>query len=526
MNELIAHPDVDENTSNSPLYVNMVLSDPEVILAAREYPEGRARTEFLQTALKIGVLSLRTARGVIDGDAVRKEGERLMTSLSERLNGWRDGMERQVVSSLGKYFDPNTGLFVDRVDRLVKSDGELATLMQSQVSEAQKSLSTLFQQFISENTQLLKALDPSEENALISSMKKAVDGVIQASNLQVVSQFSLDNKDGALSRFMGELTQKHGHLTDALSKKMSNVVDEFSLDKQDSALSRLVKRVEVSQYTVTSQLSLDNPESALSRMQTMLQLQHKQNIEVTNQLSKTLEIAVSQLQTRRSEAVKSTQHGLAFEEAVGHELRQIAAASGDVLEDVGTSTGIIPNSKVGDFLMTVGPEKVASGARVVWEAKASGAYDLSKTLAEADVARRNRQAGVCIFVHSERTAQPSIPVFARYGHDIVLRWNEEDPATDVWLKAAGMVATALSVRAAAHDKKDAASFKVVDGAIERIRKQIEGFEEIRKSATTSKSASEKILERGRIMEDALIAQLATIADEFEKLKLRENSVDA
>lgn len=511
------HP---QSTVATPLYVNMVLSDPEVILAAREYPDGRARTEFLQTALKIGVLSLRTARGVIDGDAVRKEGERLMTALSERLNGWRDGMERQVLSSLGTYFDPKTGLFIDRVERLVKSDGELATLMQSQVTDAQRTLSNLFESFIKENTQLLQALDPSEENQLIGSMKKAVDGVIQAANLQVVSQFSLDNKDGALTRFLGELTSKHGDLTEALSKKMSNVVEEFSLDKADSALSRLVKRVEISQSTVTSQLSLDNPESALSRMQLMLQEQHKQTIEVTNQLSETLKIAVSQLQTRRTEAAKSTQHGLDFEQAVGHELRQIAAASGDVLEDVGTSTGIIPNNKVGDFLQTVGPEKAASGARIVWEAKASAAYDLAKTLAEADVARRNRQAGVCIFVHSEETATPSIPTFARYGMDLVLRWNESDPSTDVWLKAAAMVATALSVRAASHDKKDAASFKVVDGAIERIRKQIEGFEEIRKSATTSKSAAEKILERGRIMEETLVSQVTTIVDEFDKLKAR------
>lgn len=509
-----------ESTATTPLYVNMVLSDPEVVLAAREYPDGRARTEFLQTALKIGVLSLRTARGVIDGDAVRKEGERLMTALSERLNGWRDGMERQVLSSLGTYFDPKTGLFVDRVERLVKSDGELATLMQTQVMDAQKSLSGLFDQFIKDNTQLLQALDPSEENQLIGAMKKAVDGVMQAANLQVVSQFSLDNKDGALSRFLGELTSKHGDLTEALSKKMTNVVDEFSLDKPESALSRLVKRVENSQNTVTSQLSLDNPESALSRMQTMLQDHHKQTLDVTNQLSETLKVAVSQLQTRRAEAAKSTQHGLDFEEAIGHEIRQIAASSGDVVEDVGTSTGIIPNSKVGDFVMTVGPEKAASGARIVWEAKASAAYDLAKTLAEADVARRNRQAGVCIFVHSEATAQPSIPTFARYGLDLVLRWNESDPATDVWLKAATMVATALSVRAASHDKKDAASFKVVDAAIERIRKQIDGFDEIRKSATSSKSAAEKILERGRIMEEALVAQVGTIAEEFEKLKAR------
>ena len=119
--------------SQEPFYVNLVISDPEVILAAREYPEGRARTDFLLTALKIGVLSLRAARGVVDGDAIRKEGENLMTQLSERLDGWRANMEQGVTANLTRYFDPKDGMFTDRVNRLVHNDGELATVMRGQV---------------------------------------------------------------------------------------------------------------------------------------------------------------------------------------------------------------------------------------------------------------------------------------------------------------------------------------------------------------------------------------------------------
>ena len=119
-----------------------------------------------------------------------------------------------------------------------------------------------------------------------------------------------------------------------------------------------------------------------------------------------------------------------------------------MVEDTGASTGLIPNCKVGDHLITIGPEKIAAGARIVVEAKESASYDLNKTIEEAEVARRNRSAGVCVFVHSTRTAHGPISVFARYGHDIVVRWDAEDPAGDAWLQAALMVATALSVRAA------------------------------------------------------------------------------
>jgi hypothetical protein len=154
-------------------------------------------------------------------------------------------------------------------------------------------------------------------------------------------------------------------------------------------------------------------------------------------------------------------------------------------------------------VITVGPEKVAAGARIVIEAKKNASYDLARSLDEAEVARNNRQAEVCVFVHSTRTAPPSIPTFQRYGRDLVVRWNAEDDANDVWLEAALIVATALAVKAASHDKQDAASFEKIDKAIERIRKALEGFDEVNTSANTIKTSAQKILDRARIMQEGL-----------------------
>jgi len=502
-----------------PLYVNLVISDPEVLVAAAEYPDGRARTDFLLTALKVGVLSLRAARGVVDGDTVRREGEHLIAQLQERLTGWRNVFEERVTSSLSHYFDPHQGKFVERVERLVKADGDLACVIKQQVHGAEQNLTRVFEQFIGENSQLIKVLDPGGDNQLVSTLQRTLDGVVQAQNASILSQFSLDNKDGALTRFLGELVEKHGDLHTALQNNMKEVVAEFSLDRPESALSRLVQRVETAQRSLTNELSLDNHGSALSRLQSMLQDNHKQQVQLANDLRESLNVAISQLQARKQEADKSTRHGLEFEATVGAQLRVLCDAAGDVVQDCGTSTGLIPNKKVGDHLITLGPEKLAAGARIVVEAKESASYDLAATLEEAEVARRNRGAGVCIFVHSEKTAIEGIPVFSRYGQDLVVRWDAEDPATDVWLKAAVMVASAMSVRAASHGKQEAASFGSIDKAMQAIRKQIEGFEAIRTSAFTSRNAADKILERGRIMEDALVKQLETVCDEVGKLKV-------
>ena len=519
-NPEIAPIQIRPAASSAPAIVTFAVSDPEVLLAMAEYPDGPARTNFLVTALKVGVLSLKAARGTLDSDTVRREGDRLMEQLGERLNAWRGKFEERVTGSLSHYFDPGQGLFVERVNRLTKSDGELATVVRQQVKEAEQTLHKVFEQFVGENSDLLKALDPSGDNQLVAQLQKTLDAVVQAQNAGILNQFSLDNKDGALVRFLAELGVRHGDLNEALSKNLQAVVAEFSLDKPDSALSRLVARVETAQRSLTSELSLDNENSALRRMYAMLQEHQRITVEHNTRLQQTLTAAVQALQARREEAARGTQHGLEFEEALAASLRAQVAAGGDIVEETGASTGTIPNCKVGDHVITIGPEKLAAGARIVVEAKQHASYDLTRSLKEADEARRNRNAGVGLFVHSTRTAQDSIPVFQRFGNDIVLRWDAEDEASDVWLRAGLMVATALSVRAASHDKQDAASFGKIDGAIERMRKHVEGFEEINTCANTAQRATEKILKRARLMEEGLADQLATIIEEAVKLKAR------
>jgi len=501
-----------------PTIVTFAVSDPEVLLALSEFQDGPARTNFLVTALKVGVLALKAARGTLDSDTLRREGDRVMEELGARLNTWRSKFEERVTGSLAHYFDPQAGTFVDRVNRLTRDDGELASVVRRQVGEAQATLSKVFEQFIGENSQLLRMLDPAGDNQLVVTLRSTLDQAVQSQNEAILSQFSLDNKGGALVRFMGELTAKHGDLNQALSRDMAALVGEFSLDKEDSALSRLVSRVEGAQKRLTAELSLDNEDSALQRLHRMFQDHQATMLSQQRDLAARLDTAIQSMQARREEAAKSTRHGLEFEETLGEHLRQLVQASGDVLQETGATTGLKPNCKVGDHVITIGPEKVAAGARIVVEAKESASYDLARSLEEAEVARINRQAEVCIFVHSTRTAPASIPDFQRFGRDLVVRWNADDDAHDVWLQAALMVATALSVKAVSHDREEAASFEKIDKAIERIRKALEGFEEMNTSANTIRSAAEKILNRARIMQDGLSTQVQQIVDEVVKLK--------
>jgi hypothetical protein len=230
---------------------------------------------------------------------------------------------------------------------------------------------------------------------------------------------------------------------------------------------------------------------------------------------------LEKLVTRREESRRSTVHGSEFEDRVGEQLQSHCLGTDDVLDAVGGTTGVIPRCKVGDYVVTLGPESAAPGAAIVVEAKASGVYNLKSTLEEADQARRNRGASVCLFVHASRTAPAGLPELHRWGSDVVVIWDEDDPATDVRLKAAYLVVKALAVRAGKQDEEDVASLAEMDVAIEAIRKQITGFEEIQTSARTVVSGGEKILKRAELMSQEIERRLLALQEHMARLQSSE-----
>src|SRR2546422_5394081 len=189
---------------------------------------------------------------------------------------------------------------------------------------------------------------------------------------QVLRQFSLDTKDSALSRLVEEITGANGRLRRDLSRDLERVSSEFSLDNETGALSRLVGRVEQAQRMISAQFSRDDEGSALSQLTRLLEgtnasvnanltlddersplsrlkreLLHvidtlvKSNGEFHAELRATLEA----FQAKRSEAARSTRHGIEFEAAVGCVLQQEAQRLGDVYEATGTTTGARPYCK-------------------------------------------------------------------------------------------------------------------------------------------------------------------------------------
>ena len=95
-----------DGESLKPILLELLVSDPDSLRELLQRVEGRERDEYALAALRIGLLSLRHARGQIDAEAVKHEGERLLADLKHALGQSRSEIQDDLTSALKEYFDP------------------------------------------------------------------------------------------------------------------------------------------------------------------------------------------------------------------------------------------------------------------------------------------------------------------------------------------------------------------------------------------------------------------------------------
>lgn len=398
---------------------------------------------------------------------------------------------------------------------------------------------------IGDDSPLFRILSPDDANGVRAQVERTLTEALRLQSEQVLRQFSLDHKDSALSRLVGELAAAHGVASADMKSQLQAVVGEFSLDRPDSALSRLVGRVEFAQKRISDEFSLDNEASAINKLTGLLSDtstkidQHltlddessalfrlrRELVELLSRMDEkqiefaaTVKAEIATLTAQRAERARGTRHGEEFEGAVGSVLAAEAQRVGDIHEAIGSRPGLIKHNKVGDHVVTLGPESRAPDARIVFEAKQDKSVDLKGALAELDVARKNRQAQVGVFVYSKRFAPEGLEPLGRYQDSLVVTWDPEDPQLEWVLRAAYSIARALVIREQASDEETADAVLEIETTVRAIEKHLKRVADIKKFAETARSSGEKIAMTAEKMEQELAEQIATLDEQVAALR--------
>lgn len=525
--------------------LNLRVTNLDAVRELKRYPEGPVRNDVARSALTIGLLSIRSASAQLDTEELRDAGDKLLHDLESKLNKHGEEVVSTVTVALSRYLDPDTGHFTQRVKSLVNPDGELNRLLLEHLDGDDSLLAKALANQIGENSPIFKMLSPDQTSGLQAQLTASIEKALAEQRSKIVSEFSLDREDSSLSRLNRELTARHGEITNGIRDKMEALSKEFSFDEPGSALSRLVESLNSSHRSIAAQFSADNQDSALNKITAKLDRANEQianSLSLDNEhsavcrLKKTLDDFVksnqefqSQVQetlavlhARKQEAKLSPRHGIAFEEAFGELLQNEVGRVNDIFDRTGNSVGVTKNCKKGDFVTSLGaesraPESRAPEARIVWEAKDDRSYTLKRALDELQESRKNRQAQIGVFVFSREAAPAGLEGFSRYGDNIVVVWDPEDGATDLFVHAALSVARALVVKEVEASADSQESLVQIELATRAVDKQLNHVAEIGKWAETAKNASDKISQRTERMHKDL-------SDAVQLLDLQINSL--
>src|ERR1039458_2486257 len=178
------------------LILNLVIDDPEVVTDLKKREEGRPRNSFAVSALRIGILALRQAQGSVDAEALKHEGQHLISSLSHELQLRVADIDRNIASVLKQYFDPKSGYFSERVERLVRKGGDLERVLRQQIGDGESSeLARALARRVGESSPLMRRLDPQDAEGISRSIEKSVKDVLDAEQGRILDEFSLDRSE-------------------------------------------------------------------------------------------------------------------------------------------------------------------------------------------------------------------------------------------------------------------------------------------------------------------------------------------
>jgi hypothetical protein len=464
-----------------PVVLRLEVTDPEVLAELRRRGEDHERDEFALAALRIGVLALRSAAGQVDASTIREAGTELVSEVREVLSRRMTEMSERVAATLTQYLDPQSGALPQRLNALVRQDGELERIFRAQIGGDDSLLARSLASHLGQGSPLFKLLSPTDSAGLRAQVASTVEEALADQRKIILREFSLDERGSALSR----------------------LVAEFSLDGEGSSMSRLAKMLAATSEQIGKNLTLDDEGSALARLkrelENMVGRLARDNAEFQLQMRE----AMARVDTRRKEEARSPRHGIEFEERLGALLADEAQRLGDLYEATGDTTGNIKNCKVGDHVIELGADSAAAHARIVWEAKEKQGSSLRAAVDEIDEARRNRHAQVGVFVFSSKTAPEGLEPLHRHGNDIMVVWNPDDATSEVVVRAAYSLARCLAVRERRTDRESLAAILEIERAARGIEKQVGYLEEVRKWAETVKGHGEKIADRSSRMVEEL-----------------------
>lgn len=489
-----------------PLSVSVLFATEEVALDVRDRRPGSislfadldepGRDQLAHDAWTIGLRALANGHQAAQESKLKDVGTALLGDIDKQLKVYVEQQQQTIGAVLTRFFDPKDGQVTQRLSAFVDDDGVLARQLQRFLGPQSSVLVETLAKQVGETSPLFKKLSPTDSTGLVKVLEGQLRQIMNEGHAELVRALDPLAEDGAVARFLKSLREELKGADEDREKQLSAALAALDANDEQSLLSRLMRETERSRCAVLSAVNPDDPASPMAMLKTSLsklfQEQSASQLALVKrqeerqvEFEKEVREALARIETKRTQEQKSTRGGLVFEDAVVTFVRLATQGAPCVFDATGSTPGI-GHSKKGDAVVRFTEESAFAGAGVVFEAKQDASYSVQKALEELDAARKNRDAAAGVFVMARSHASDAFPNFARYGNNVLVVWDDQDPSTDAYLHAAVLLGVCLVTRIkTVGDEGDIGALRDIEKRIEdelsRLEKMEKHSENIRKN---------------------------------------------
>lgn len=544
--------------NNASLQVSLLFTSEEIAVDVRDRRsdslslfgdlDALQRDQLAHDAWQIGLRALGNAHASAQESKLKDIGSHLLADIDRQLRAHVEHHQATIGTVLARFFDPMDGQVHQRLAAFLDDQGVLARQLEKFLGPKNSVLAESLARQVGETSPLFKQLSPTETNGLVKVLETQLGAVMGQSHAELVRALDPLAEDGAVARFLRSLREELKGADEDRQKQLSAALAALDANNEASLLSRLVRETHCARQEVLAAVNPDAPSSPMAILKASLtkllqeqaaaQAENAQRHEQRQTLfEKEVREALARIETKRARDLKSVRGGFDFEDAVTAFLRAMIQGAPCVLDVTGSAAGV-GRCKKGDAVLRFTAEHAFAGAAVVFEAKRDATYTVQRALDELDAARKNRNALAGVFVMARSHASDVFPRFARYGSNVLVTWDDQDPATDPYLHAAALLGMALVTRSQTPGNPgDIAALRDIESRIEAelsrlekmekhseaIRKNVDGIsDEIRKA----QKALDRLLRNAQSTLQALNVELSEeIAERSSPIAVPNGSLE-
>jgi hypothetical protein len=470
------------------------------------------RAQLAEDAWVIGLRALKNAHAQAQEARLQDVGKSLLSDMDLELKAHVEAQQRTIKQVLNDFFDPNDGKLSQRLKAFLDNEGVLGQVLQNHLGPERSVLAETLARQVGEHSPLFKKLSSTDSDGLVQVLTSRFETVLDQQQASFGRALDPLEKDGAVGRFLRSLREELQSADNDRAKQLATALAALDANDETSLLNRLVRETEQARRSLLVAINPNVSDSPMAVLKTALESLLKEHAQTQQQqleaqrlrqerFEKDVQSALARLETRKEEEQKSTRGGFNFQQGVSRFTHEALKGGPYVVSDTGNTTGTQRSRKVGDLVVRFTSESAFSGAGVVVEAKRDSSYTLAKALDEMEIARSNREAGAGVFVMAASHAPGGFPRFARYGKDLLVIWDDEDPGTDAYLHAALLAALSLATRKKA--LVDGGDIKALEDVSQRIEAEISRLGKMKQYNESIRRNSDSISDEIRRGEDKL-----------------------